>query len=85
MRVRDVLIDVWSWLNYKPVMTNPRRPGGALAELAPSWVPDEDLRRLTAYKVLAAYDQGQVGQLAAATTGDDEALDRRELGDARRS
>ncbi|GAA1353689.1 hypothetical protein [Streptomyces beijiangensis] len=82
MRIRDVVIDVWSWLNYKPVMANPRKPGGPLAELASTWVPDEDLRRLSAYKLLAAYDQGQAGQLAAASTGDDTALGRRELGDA---
>ncbi|WP_326791574.1 hypothetical protein OHA79_02730 [Streptomyces sp. NBC_00841] len=82
MRIRDVVIDVWSWLNYKPVMANPRRPGGPLAELAATWVPDEDLRRLSAYKLLAGYDQGQAGQLAAASTGDDTALERRELGDA---
>ncbi|MFF2410490.1 hypothetical protein [Streptomyces sp. NPDC058092] len=82
MRIRDVVIDVWSWLNYKPVMATPRRPGGPLAELAATWVPDEDLRRLSAYKLLAGYDQGQAGQLAAASAGDDTALERRELGDA---
>ncbi|MFE5089436.1 hypothetical protein ACFRCI_03350 [Streptomyces sp. NPDC056638] len=80
-RVREVVVDVWSWLNYKPVMTNPRRPGGALAELASTWVPDEDLRRLAAYKLMAAYDQNQAGQLAAATSGESEQADRRELGD----
>jgi hypothetical protein len=81
VRIQDVLIDVWSWLNYKPAMASPRKLGGPLAELAASWIPDEDLRRLAAYKLLAAYDQNQAGQIAAATTGDDSALERRELGD----
>ena len=82
MRIRDVVIDAWSWLNYKPTMANPRKPGGPLADLASSWVPEEEMRRLAAYKLLAGYDQGQAGQIAAATTSDDTALDRRELGDA---
>ncbi|MFJ7422758.1 hypothetical protein ACIQXD_29765 [Streptomyces uncialis] len=81
MRIRDLVIDAWSWLNYKPVMANPRKPGGPLSELASSWIPDEDLRRLAAYKLVAAYDQGQAGQVAAATSGDSEQSDRRELGD----
>ncbi|MEU2590815.1 hypothetical protein ABZ649_04515 [Streptomyces albidoflavus] len=80
MRVRDLLVDSWSWLNFKPIMAQPQRPGGQLAELSPSWVPEEDLRRLAAYTLLAAYDQNQAGQVQAATTGEGE--DRRELGDA---
>ncbi|MFI6050409.1 hypothetical protein ACIBCO_09990 [Streptomyces violascens] len=64
-------------------MADPRRPGrNAWAELTSSWVPDEDLRRLAAYRLLAAYDSNQAGQVAA-ITGDDEAgTERRELGDA---
>ncbi|MGW0822551.1 hypothetical protein [Streptomyces sp. NPDC002845] len=82
MRLRQLVIDAWSWLNYKPVMADPRRPGrNAFTELAASWVPDEDLRRLAAYKLLAAYDSNQAGQVTAAS-GDDAGLERRELGDA---
>ena len=82
VRLRTLLIDAWSWLNYKPVMADPERPGHRVfAELAGLWVPDDDMRRLTAYKLLAAYDSNQAGQLAAAT-GDHKGLDRRELGDA---
>ncbi|WP_406200108.1 hypothetical protein OH807_18595 [Kitasatospora sp. NBC_01560] len=81
MGLRSILIDGWSWLNYKAPM-NTRRPGsGVFPELAATWLPEEDLRRLAAYKLLAAYDSNQAGQLAAAT-GDDAALERRELGDA---
>ena len=52
----------------------------AFPELASSWVPEEDTRRLQAYKLLAAYDSNQSGQLAA-VSGDHKALERRELGD----
>jgi hypothetical protein len=80
--VRQLIIDAWSWLNYKPVMADPHRPGHrAFPELASGWVPDDDMRRLAAYKLLAAYDSNQAGQLAA-VSGDVEGLERRELGDA---
>ncbi|MFJ4413002.1 hypothetical protein [Streptomyces sp. NPDC088925] len=82
VRIRDVILDAWAWLNYKPIMQNPRRPGGPLAELAGAWVPEEDLRRLAVYTVLAAYDSNQAGQLVAASSGDEGGLERRELGDA---
>ncbi len=82
MGLRDLVIDAWSWLNYKPVMANPiRRGSGPFGELAAGWVPPEDLRRLQAYKLLAAYDNNQAGQLAA-VAGDEAGLERRELGDA---
>ncbi|WP_043676715.1 hypothetical protein [Streptomyces xylophagus] len=83
MGLRELITDVWSWLDYKPAMADPRRPGRSTwAELTRSWVPDEDLRRLAAYRLLAAYDSNQAGQFAA-VTGDDEAgIERRELGDA---
>ncbi|MDT3396339.1 hypothetical protein RKE29_06740 [Streptomyces sp. B1866] len=81
MDLRSLIIDAW-WLNYKPVMANRSRPGGkAFADVTASWVPDADFRRLAAYKLLAAYDNGQAGQLAAAA-GAEGAEERRELGDA---
>ncbi|QSS91299.1 hypothetical protein [Streptomyces sp. M54] len=82
MGLRQFVIDAWSWLNYKPVMADAGRPGSpAFPELAKTWVPPHELRRLAAYKVLASYDSNQAGQLAAAG-GDAGALERRELGDA---
>ncbi len=82
MGLRQLVIDAWSWLNYKPVMAEAGRLGSrAFPELAKTWVPPHELRRLAAYKVLASYDNNQVGQLAAAG-GDASALERRELGDA---
>ncbi|MFE7115651.1 hypothetical protein ACFU99_09540, partial [Streptomyces sp. NPDC057654] len=80
--LRQLVIDAWSWLNYKPVMAVAGRPGDrAFPELAATWVPPDEVRRLAAYKVLASYDNNQAGQLAA-VTGDEAALERRELGDA---
>ncbi|WP_406722865.1 hypothetical protein OG968_23980 [Streptomyces althioticus] len=80
--LRQLVIDAWSWLNYKPVMAEAGRPGSrAFPELAKTWVPPHELRRLAAYKVLASYDNNQAGQLAAAG-GDASALERREPGDA---
>ncbi|WP_431770905.1 hypothetical protein [Streptomyces cucumeris] len=82
MGLRQFVIDAWSWLNYKPVMAEAGRSGNrAFPELAKTWVPPHELRRLAAYKVLASYDNNQAGQLAAAG-GDTSALERRELGDA---
>ncbi|WP_150112948.1 toprim domain-containing protein [Streptomyces violaceusniger] len=58
------------------------RPGNqSFPELAATWLPPEELRRLAAYKVLLAYDNNQAGQLAAAS-GDEAGIERRELGDA---
>jgi hypothetical protein len=39
VRLRTLVIDAWSWLNYKPV-----RPANSRAfpELAGSWVPAAD-------------------------------------------
>ncbi|WP_425834149.1 hypothetical protein [Streptomyces fractus] len=80
--LRQFVIDAWSWLNYKPVMAEAGRPGSrAFPELGASWLPSHEVRRLAAYKVLAAYDNNQGGQLAA-VSGDESALERRELGDA---
>ena len=42
----------------------------AFPEPARTWVPPEDMRRLAAYKLMAAYDSNQAGQMAAAA-GDD--------------
>ncbi|MEV6132087.1 hypothetical protein AB0M05_35770 [Streptomyces violaceusniger] len=82
MGLRQFVIDAWSWLSYKPVMAEAGRPGSrAFPELARTWVPPHELRRLAAYKVLASYDNNQAGQLSAAG-GDVGALERRELGDA---
>ncbi|MBY8884763.1 phage portal protein [Streptomyces sp. PTM05] len=82
MGLRQLVIDAWSWLNYKPLMANAEQPGNqAFPELASSWLPPRDLRRLAAYKILTAYDNNQVGQITAAS-GDAAAAERRELGDA---
>lgn len=83
MGVRALLTDAWSWLNYKPVMasTVDGRPHRALApEIQASWLPEDSIRRLAAYKLLATYDSNQAGELAA-LTGNEAAAERREFGD----
>ncbi|WP_153450689.1 phage portal protein [Streptomyces smaragdinus] len=62
-------------------MADPHRPGGLVfPEITGSWVPEADMRRLAAYKLLASYDNNQAGQVAA-VAGDVAATERRELGD----
>lgn len=79
---KQVIIDAWSWLNYKPLYSDnlgmPNRR--AFPEAHATWVPAADERRLAAYKMLAAYDNNQVAELTAFRDGDD-ALERREFGD----
>ncbi|MFD7615773.1 hypothetical protein [Streptomyces sp. NPDC059802] len=83
MGLKSVVIDAWSWLNYKPVYSDPslgmpnRR---AFPEAHASWVPAADERRLAAYKLLAAYDNNQAGELAELRDGA-SARERREFGD----
>ncbi|MEV0445534.1 hypothetical protein AB0I84_08945 [Streptomyces spectabilis] len=83
MGLRTFLTDAWSWLNYKPVMagTHDGRPHRALSPaVQATWLPDEAVRRLAAYKLLAAYDNNQAGELAS-LAGNEAAAERREFGD----
>ncbi|MFC8207948.1 hypothetical protein [[Kitasatospora] papulosa] len=81
--LKSLVIDAWSWLNYKPVFSDPglgvphRR---AFPEAYATWVPDNGVRRLSTYKVLAAYDNNQAGELAELRDGP-AARERREFGD----
>lgn len=79
---KQVVIDRWSWLNYKTIYSDnlgmPNRR--AFPEAHATWVPAQDERRLAAYKLLTAYDNNQVAELTALRDGDD-ALERREFGD----
>jgi hypothetical protein len=80
---RRLVIDGWSWLNYKPVFSDPTRGmphRRAFPEAQASWVPAADERRLAAYKLLAAYDNNQAAELAVFLDGE-AARDRREFGD----
>lgn len=83
MGLKSVVIDAWSWLNYKPIYSDPslgmpnRR---AFPEAHASWVPAADERRLSAYKLLASYDNNQAAELAEIRDGA-SARERREFGD----
>ncbi|MFD9249498.1 hypothetical protein [Streptomyces bottropensis] len=82
MGLKQVIIDAWSWLNYKPLYSDtlgvPNRR--AFPEAYQTWVPDAHARRLASYKLLAAYDNNQVAELSALRDGD-AARERREFGD----
>jgi hypothetical protein len=81
-RAKAVVIDAWSWLNYKPIYSDPRGMPyrRAFPEAKATWVPAADERRLAAYKVLAAYDNNQAAELAELRDGP-EAREKREFGD----
>lgn len=81
-RARSVVIDAWSWLNYKPIYSDPRGMPHrrAFPEAKAPWVPPEDERRLAAYKLLAAYDNNQAAELAEVMDGP-TAREKREFGD----
>ncbi|MFF4426789.1 hypothetical protein ACFY04_39635 [Streptomyces sp. NPDC001549] len=84
MGLRNFVSDAWSWLNYKPMMTaaSGGQPHRSLApQVQATWVPRDALRRLAAYKILAAYDANQAGELAV-LTGNESGAERREFGDA---
>ncbi|MFD8899929.1 hypothetical protein [Streptomyces ardesiacus] len=82
--LREVVIHAWSWLNYKPVYSDSDNPGmpnrRAFPEANAMWVPEEDQKRLAAYKLLQAYDNNQAAELAEAG-GDLHAREKREFGD----
>lgn len=85
MGLRQLIMDVWSSLNYKPVFSDERRgmPNRrAFPEATAMWVPADDERRLAAYKLLTAYDNNQVAELNDVTRADEgEGRDVREFGD----
>ncbi|MFB9558679.1 hypothetical protein, partial [Streptomyces roseoviridis] len=82
MGLKQLVIDAWSALNYKPVYSDDRGMPHrrAFPEAAATWVPAADERRLAAYKLLAAYDHNQAGELAELRDGP-AARERREFGD----
>ncbi|MFD7995503.1 hypothetical protein [Streptomyces mexicanus] len=80
--LKRVTIDAWSWLNYKPIYSDPRGMPNrrAFPEAKATWVPPDDERRLAAYKLLQAYDNNQAAELAEVIDGP-EAREKREFGD----
>ncbi|MFF6844647.1 hypothetical protein ACFY8X_38655 [Streptomyces tanashiensis] len=82
MGLKQLVIDAWSALNFKPIYSDDRGMPHrrAFPEAAASWVPAADERRLAAYKLLAAYDNNMAGELAEFRDGP-AARERREFGD----
>lgn len=80
MRIRDVLIDAWSWLNYWTerrirITQVARSPG------SPSRGRRTRICATAAYKTATAYYRNHAGHLGAAATGNEDAWGCRELGD----
>lgn len=72
-RAKAMVLDTWANLTYKRAFLNPHRYAG-------SWVPPTDLRRLTAYRVLAAYRDNVAREHLPAE--DSAQREHREYGDA---
>ncbi|WP_331764402.1 hypothetical protein [Streptomyces anulatus] len=80
---RRVIVDSWSWLNFKPIYSDHARgmPNRrAFPEANATWVPPDHERRLAAYTMLGAYDNNQTGEITAILDGR-TARERREFGD----
>lgn len=73
--LRALVLDLWSNLNHKAAMEDPRR-----AMLAKSWMGDENLRRVTAYHLLDSYAENASREFLR-TTDDAEKRNHREYGD----
>lgn len=74
--LRAFVLDLWSQLNHKEAMEDPRR-----AHIAKGWMGDDNLRRITAYSVLDAYAENASREFLR-TTDDSERRNHREYGDA---
>ncbi|MGW1027923.1 hypothetical protein ACWD4J_30275 [Streptomyces sp. NPDC002577] len=71
MRLRELVIDAWSWLNYKPAMADPHRPDHrTFAEVNSSWVPEADRRRLDASLLEGRKEQLAILESGQASTRD---------------
>lgn len=73
---RDLIIDNWSTLDYK----RPFRDARGTPWLAPSWVDEDNHRRLEAYKLLAAYLEN-ASRAYLDEESEDKRNQRREYGD----
>lgn len=77
MRPDPLLVDQWSFYDYKPVMQT-----FGTTQLAPSWIPNDERRRLTAYMLLSAYVRNNGRAWMPTDLTEDEILGRREYGEA---
>lgn len=76
MAARELVLDLWANLNHKAPMDEPLRAG-----LAPTWVGQENLRRITAYHLLDAYVEN-TSREHLRTVDADARAGHREYGDA---
>ncbi|MCA1571991.1 MAG: hypothetical protein LC798_17100 [Chloroflexi bacterium] len=79
--VRELVLDAWSGLSFKRGVRNLELSGGARDWRAPTWVGEQNERRLAAYKVLYALFRN-CGREFLNTDDDNVRGDHREYGDA---
>lgn len=75
---RELIFDAWTAMSFKRALGNRKQPG--VRYESPSWVGEEHVRRLAAYKILQAYVDNSARHFLAVT--EDRADDHREYGDA---
>lgn len=83
-RLREIIVDKWAGLSHKlPLRDNPKdRATARMYGFEPGgWTGEENRRRLTAYLILAAYDEN-VSRGFLQTSDDSDREERREYGDA---
>ena len=79
MSRHEVVIDPWTFFDFKEQMQGNMRLGRG--RLIPSWVPDDDFRRLTAYKIQDSYLRNAAREWLKDDTPDEVRESRREYGD----
>jgi hypothetical protein len=81
MSVKQLLLDQWSALSFKRGIPRLESVGGARSWVAPTWVGEQNERRIAAYKVLYAIFRNS-GREFLNTNDEDERAAHREYGDA---
>lgn len=78
-RNHNDITDPWSYYDYKLAFRNRNSSGPTFA--APSWVPEDDQRRLAAYQLLEDFCRNKGREWMDPETDQDQRQDHREYGD----
>jgi hypothetical protein len=81
MALRNLVLDVWSYLSYKSTFGRTPSATGIGPYTAPGWVPKDEQRRLEAYKMYDAYYRLSAREWMSLFMSDDDRKGRREYGD----
>ncbi|TXH12539.1 MAG: hypothetical protein E6R03_12790 [Hyphomicrobiaceae bacterium] len=74
--------DQYSWLDYKEQFRNASSMRGSATRMKRSWVPEDEQRRLMAYRLLDAYYKNRSAEWMSREADEDQKKNRREYGDA---